>query len=74
MIAVVRDDEELPLRVLLTMPVVVTVLLAVWMLVRLGPSLDAAYGSRKLQLFIAGNLISLVAGIVVGRRRSRFEL
>ena len=49
-------------------------LLAVWMLVRLGPSLDAAYGSRKLQLFIAGNVISLIAGIVVGRRRSRFEL
>jgi O-antigen ligase len=73
-IAVARDDDELSLRVVLSAPVVLTVTLMAWMLVRLGPSLDSTYGSRKLQLFIAQNVIVLVAGIVVARRRNRFEL
>ena len=64
-IAVLRDAEVLPGRVLLTAPLLLTVLTAVWMTVRLGSSTDPQYGSFKLQLFVAENLAFLVAGIVV---------
>lgn len=73
-LAVLRDADELPARVLFTAPLASTVLLALWLLARLGSSLDPSYGSRKLQLFLAGNLTLLVAGILIGRRRARFQL
>ncbi|HEY6962930.1 MAG TPA: O-antigen ligase family protein [Gaiellaceae bacterium] len=73
-ILVVRADDELPFRVLATPAVAATAALAVWLFVRLGSSLDASYGSRKLQLFIALDVVALVAGIVVGRVRDRVDL
>jgi O-antigen ligase len=73
-LATARADDELPLRVLLTPLVVLTILYTVWLLARLGPSLDPAYGSRKLQLFVIGNLTLLVAGIVIGPRAGRVDL
>jgi O-antigen ligase len=36
------------------------------MLLRLGPSLDPSYGSTKLQLYVADNLIFMVGAIFVG--------
>jgi O-antigen ligase len=72
-ITVARRDE-LPRRVLLAPPVVLTVALTVWMLVRLAPSLDPSYGARKLQLFLSGNVLLLVAGALIARRRDRFDL
>jgi O-antigen ligase len=70
----VARRDELPRRVLLAPAVVLTVLLAAWMLVRLGASLDPSYGSRKLQLFVSGNLLLLVAGALIAWRRERFNL
>jgi O-antigen ligase len=73
-IAVLRDADVLPGRVLLTAPLLLTILTAVWMTVRLGSSTDPQYGSFKLQLFVAENLAFLVAGVVVAARRDQFRL
>jgi O-antigen ligase len=73
-LAVARSDQELPLQVLLTPLFMATLLLAVVLLVRLGTSLDPHYGSRKVQLFFALNVIGLAGGVLVGRRRERIEL
>jgi O-antigen ligase len=66
--AVLRDEEAVPMRLLLAPPVLLTVLLAVWQLVRLGASEAPAYGEYKLQLFLAQNLAFVVAGILISRR------
>lgn len=71
---VVRADNELPAAVIFSPAVAACLLLAVWMLVRLNGSLDPSYGSRKLQLFVAQNVVALVAGILVGRRANRTQL
>lgn len=73
-LAVMRNDQELPLRILLTPVVVSTLLLTMWLLVRLGPSPDPTYGSSKLQLFVSVNVTLLIAGILIGSRRDRFDL
>ena len=73
-LAALRSEDELPLHVLFAPVVLATVLLAIWLVARLGPSLDPSYGSRKLQLFVAQNLVLLVAGIVIARKPGRVEL
>jgi O-antigen ligase len=68
LLAVMREDDALPARVLMTAPVILTVATAFWMLARLGSSSDPAYGGMKLQLFVAQNVAFLIAGIAVARR------
>lgn len=48
--------------------------LAVLMLARLGASPERAYGSFKLQLFLAENVTFVVAGILVARQRRHLNL
>jgi O-antigen ligase len=74
LLAMVREEHVLPLRVLLAGPVLLTIGLAVVMLARLGSSADESYGSYKLQLFLAENVTFLVAGIVVARARRHLDL
>lgn len=65
--AVLGDARRVPLSLLLAPPIVLTVLLAVWQLVRLGASPSPAYGEYKLQLFLAQNLAFVVAGVLIAR-------
>jgi O-antigen ligase len=74
LIALLRDPAALPLRFLLAPPVLLSVALAILMVARLGASEDPTYGSFKLQRFLAENLLFLVAGILIARRRRDFDL
>jgi O-antigen ligase len=71
--AVVREDDAFPLALFFSPPVVLSVLLAFLMLVRLSGSEAPSYGSTKLQLFLTGNLVLLVGGILIGRRRRELD-
>jgi O-antigen ligase len=73
-VTLVRGDDTLRLRQMMTAPVLLTVATVAWMVARLPASADTAYGSFKLQLFVAENLTLLVAGVVVGRSRRDFRL
>lgn len=55
-------------RMLVSAPVVLSFMLLVLMVVRLGPSLSESYGGTKLQLFIADNSLLLLGGVLVGAR------
>lgn len=59
---------EVPLREVLLPPVLLTLLLGAWLVVRLPGSPAPAYGEYKTQLFVAQNLAFVVAGILVARR------
>jgi O-antigen ligase len=69
-IAMIRGEHP---RLLFSAPVLVSFALLGLMVARLGASPESAYGSHKLQLFIANNLIFLIAGIFVGTRRRDTE-
>jgi O-antigen ligase len=66
--------NALPFGVLRAAPVVLSLALGVLLLVRLGASHAADYGTTKVQLFVVQNLLLLVAGIVVGRNRRHVDL
>jgi O-antigen ligase len=66
--------EEFDLRALLNAPVIATAALAVLMVARLGVSPAHAYGSVKVRLFVAENLVLLVAGIAVARYARHFRI
>ncbi len=67
-LAIARRPAEVKLDLLVAPPVLLTVLLALWQLARLGSSLSPAYGEYKFQLFVAQNLALVVAGVLIGRR------
>jgi O-antigen ligase len=73
-LTVAREEDALPLRAVLTVPVVCSLALLVLMTVRLGVSASPDYGSVKLRLFLAQNVTLLVAGILIGRRRRHTSL
>jgi O-antigen ligase len=64
-IAVVRGRRLVGLT---SAPVVLSFILIVFMAARLGASLDPSYGGKKLQLFVADNVLLLLGGIMVGAR------
>src|SRR5436190_8203412 len=68
-LTLLREENALPLRLVLSGPVLLTLGTAVLMLARLGASNAQDYGSFKLQLFLAQNVPYLVAGVIVGRHR-----
>lgn len=72
-LAVVRGGAFAP-RALLAAPFLATAVLLILLIVGEGPSDAPAYASVKVKLFIAANVISLVAGLVVGRSRRDFDL
>jgi O-antigen ligase len=72
--AAFRGSDAISIRALLNAPVIATTALAVLMIVRLGASPAQAYGSVKVRLFIAENLVLLVAGIAVARYGRHFRL
>src|SRR3990170_1272042 len=69
LLALLREENVLPLRLLLAPPMLLTLGLAVLMLARLGDSEAASYGGFKLQLFLAENVTFVVAGVLIARRR-----
>jgi O-antigen ligase len=71
--AILRDDA-VPSKVLRTLPVVVTIALAAYMILRLGSSPDEKYGGIKIQLFVSSNVVLLFAGIIIGRDRKHLDL
>jgi O-antigen ligase len=73
-IALLRDGAVLPFGTLGSGPVLLTLGLVGLMLVRLGASEVPAYGSYKLQLFVAKAVIALFAGIVIAKGRKHFDL
>ncbi len=74
MFAIMRGTHGTALRVLMSAPVLLSVALLVLMLLRLGPSPAEAYGSMKVQLFIADNLVFMLGAIFVGSNRSDLRL
>ena len=69
-----REQNALPLRLVVSGPVLMTLGLTVVMVGRLGASTDPSYGSYKLQLFVAESLTFLLAGILVARSRRHMNL
>lgn len=74
LLAMMRRDQTVATRALWSAPVVMAFLLLALMVLRLGSSLDEAYGSTKLQLYIADNLVFLVGAIFVGASRQSLRL
>ena len=71
--ALLAGEQRLPLRLLITGPVMFSVLLAIALLARLPASLSPGYGSTKLQLFLLQNLIVIIAGTLIAQRRWHLE-
>jgi O-antigen ligase len=73
-LAAMRATHPSAPRTLLRAPVIFSLALLGFMLLRLGASADQAYGGTKIQLYIADNLVFLIGGIFVGSRRSDLRL
>ena len=72
--AVSRGTHETAGRALMSAPVLLSLALLGWMLLRLGASPAQAYGSIKLQHYVADNLVFLLGAIYVGARRNDLRL
>jgi hypothetical protein len=71
---IARGRDVPPPRVVLAVPVLLTACFALLMLARL-PSVNLAhFGSVKLQLFLLGNVVFVVAGAFIGWRRPDLNL
>ena len=69
LLVAIRGQHAAPLRGLWSAPAAMAFLIGVLMVVRLGSSPAEAYGSTKLQLYIAGNLVFFVGAVFVGTSR-----
>lgn len=74
MFAVMRKTHEQATRALLSAPVLLSFVLLGVMLLRLGSSPGEAYGSTKVQHFIANNLIFMIGAVFVGSSRRDLRL
>jgi O-antigen ligase len=74
MFAVMRRTHQPAIRTLMSAPVLLSFVLLGVMILRLGPSPGEAYGSTKVQLYIADNLVFMVGAIFVGASRSGLRL
>ena len=68
LISAMRGEQSLAAGALWSAPVALAVLLLGLMVFRLSASADEAYGSMKVQLYIADNLLFLVGAVCVGRQ------
>lgn len=66
--AILLRGEAPPLRSILSLPGLATALLVVLLIVRLPASAELDIGSEKVQLFIVGNVLFLLAGVFIGWR------
>jgi O-antigen ligase len=73
-VAIARDEDALPARAALAVPVVFSFALLTLMALRLGASGAPDYGSVKLRLFLAQNVTLLAAGILIARKRRQLNL
>jgi O-antigen ligase len=71
---IVRGTHHAPARALLSIPVLASCFLLGLMVFRLGASPDHAYGSQKVQLYVADVLIFFVGAVFVGSRRADLQL
>lgn len=67
-------DRAANRRALMSAPVILAFTLFVLMVVRLGASAAPSYGSTKVQLYIANNLVFIIGGAIVGARRADLRL
>ncbi len=74
MFALMRRTHEPGFRALMSAPVLLSLALLGIMLLRLGPSAAEAYGSTKVQLYVADSLTFMVAAVLVGADRSDLRL
>ncbi len=74
MFTVIRKTQAPAMRALLSVPVLLSLTLLGVMILRLGPSPAEAYGSTKVQLYVADNLIFMLAAVFVGVRKSDLRL
>ena len=74
LMSAMRGERSLAAGALWSAPVALAVLLLGLMVFRLSASADEAYGSTKVQLYIADNLLFLVGAVFVGARRSSLRL
>lgn len=72
--AVLRGKTSIAPRALMRAPIVLSFALLGLMLLRLGSSPAEAYGSMKVQLYIADVLIVLVGAVFVGSNRRDLDL
>jgi O-antigen ligase len=72
--ALVRGKRNPPLRTVLSLPVIASLVLVGVMIVRLGASAAPDYGAQKTELFLAGNVVLVIAGIFVGWRPEYFKV
>jgi O-antigen ligase len=71
---IMRGTHHVAVRALLSIPVLASCFLLGWMVFRLGSSPDQAYGSMKVQLYVADVLIFFLGAIFVGSRRADLQL
>jgi O-antigen ligase len=72
--ALMRKSHQSAMRALMSAPVLLSFILLGVMALRLGPSPAEAYGSTKVQLYVADNLVFMVAAIFVGTTRRDLRL
>jgi O-antigen ligase len=72
--AAMRRTHQRAIQALVSAPVLLSLALLGVMVLRLGPSAAQAYGSNKVQLYVANNLVFLVGAIFVGTRRGDLRL
>lgn len=72
-VVVTRVDLP-PARVMLAAPMIASIVLLAWMVLRLGASAAAGYGQQKIQLFVVGNLAFMFGGIIAGWRKEHLRL
>ena len=69
LLTLLKEENALPLRLIVSGPMLMTLGLGIWMLARLGASSEPTYGGYKLQLFLAESVPFLVGGILLARSR-----
>ena len=74
LLAVAARRVRLPVDAFLSLPVLSSVLLGLFMLMRLAGSPASDYGSLKTKLFFLLNLTLLLAGVVIGQRRKSLNI
>lgn len=72
--AIVRKQDLIASRGLMSLAVAMAFLLLGLMLLRLGPSLGESYGSTKVQLYTADNLVFLIGAVFVGASHQSLRL
>lgn len=73
-LAVVRRRQGRALHGLMSLPCAMALLLLALMVLRLGASTAATYGTQKTELYVADNLVLLVGGVFVGCSRQNLRL